>query len=102
MSIQAMATQTPLEVEARYRRADGAWRILHTRAEPRFDASRQFQGMVGVNTDVTDQRRAVMRDSGAGSSSGGSAMRWSVRPSTTIHPIDATTSTMMASVMATR
>ncbi len=53
---EAMTTQTSLEVEARYRRADGAWRILHTRAEPRFDASHVFQGMVGINSDVTEQR----------------------------------------------
>lgn len=44
--------------EARYRRADGAIRILRTHAEPRFDASGAFTGMVGVNVDVTDERRA--------------------------------------------
>ncbi|HUG63482.1 MAG TPA: PAS domain S-box protein [Methylomirabilota bacterium] len=54
----AMSTQTPLEVEARYRRADGEYRILHTFAEPRFDPDGSFSGMVGINTDVTDQRAA--------------------------------------------
>ncbi len=52
------ARQEPLEVEARYRRADGAWRILHTDARPRFDAAGAFSGMIGVNIDVTDARAA--------------------------------------------
>lgn len=55
---KAMADQTPLCVEARYRRADGAWRWLRTEANPRFDAAGTFTGMVGVNFDVTDQREA--------------------------------------------
>ncbi len=55
---QAMADRTPLCIEARYRRADGAWRWLRTEANPRFDATGQFTGMVGVNFDVTDQREA--------------------------------------------
>lgn len=55
---KAMAGQTALSVEARYRRADGMWRWLRTEANPRFDAAGQFTGMVGVNVDVTDQRTA--------------------------------------------
>ena len=53
---RAMANRATLDVEARYRRADGAWRILHTHAEPRFDREGSFLGMVGVNTDVTETR----------------------------------------------
>jgi len=57
---EAMRTQSALKVEARYRRAsDGAWRLLHTDARPRFDASGAFLGMIGVNVDVTDTREAV-------------------------------------------
>lgn len=52
----AMKDQTAFEVEARYRRADAEWRILHTSAQPRFSTAGEFLGMVGVNTDVTDQR----------------------------------------------
>lgn len=52
----AMETQTPMQVEARYRRADGVYRILRTSAEPRFSETGEFLGMVGVNTDVTEQR----------------------------------------------
>lgn len=53
-----MSKQQPFECEARYRRADGAIRILRTHAEPRFDANGAFTGMVGVNVDVTDERHA--------------------------------------------
>ncbi len=55
---RAMAGQQPFTVEARYRRADGEWRILRTDANPRFDADGTFLGMTGVNTDVTEQRAA--------------------------------------------
>lgn len=53
-----MRTQTGLNVEARYRRADGVWRILNSEAQPRFDARGEFAGMIGVNVDVTDARAA--------------------------------------------
>jgi PAS domain S-box-containing protein len=56
-----MAAHTPFTVEARYRRADGLYRRLHTHAEPRFDADGQFLGMIGVNTDITDAREAEER-----------------------------------------
>lgn len=54
----AAEARRPLEVEARYRRADGAWRTLHTDARPRLDADGVFRGMIGVNVDVTDARAA--------------------------------------------
>src|SRR6185312_1330278 len=41
-----------------YRRSDGVFRILRTKAEPRFDSEGRFTGMIGVNEDVTDQREA--------------------------------------------
>lgn len=53
---EAMLKRTPFTVEARYRRADGAIRVLQTRAEPRFAPNGEFMGMVGVNIDVTDSR----------------------------------------------
>ncbi len=49
----AMAARRAFTVTARYRRADGAVRMLETRAEPRFAPNGEFLGMVGVNTDVT-------------------------------------------------
>lgn len=56
---KAMEAQQPFQVEARYRRADGVWRVLRTEARPRF-AGDTFLGMVGVNIDVTEQRDAEM------------------------------------------
>ena len=55
---QAMAQHTPFSVEARYKRADGIFRIMRTEANPRFDQDGRFLGMTGVNTDVTEQRNA--------------------------------------------
>lgn len=53
---EAMEKRAPFTVEARYRRADGAIRVLQTKAEPRFAPNGEFLGMVGVNVDVTDSR----------------------------------------------
>jgi PAS domain S-box-containing protein len=50
----AMADRTPFTVQARYRRADGAIRVLQTQAQPRFAPNGEFLGMVGVNVDVTE------------------------------------------------
>jgi PAS domain S-box-containing protein len=55
---EAMQNHAPFTVEARYRRADGTFRIMRTQANPRFDETGRFLGMTGVNTDVTDQRSA--------------------------------------------
>lgn len=55
---EGMSKQQPFTCEARYLRADGEVRILKTIAEPHFDAGGLFTGMVGVNVDVTEERRA--------------------------------------------
>lgn len=57
-ALTALEAQGPLTIEARYRRADGEWRTLSTRAEPRFASDGAFAGMVGANTDVTETRAA--------------------------------------------
>lgn len=54
----AMAEHAPFSVEARYKRADGCYRIIHTQAQPRFNHDGAFVGMIGVNVDVTETRRA--------------------------------------------
>lgn len=54
---QGMATQEPFECEGRYRRADGAIRILRTKATPYHAADGSFGGMIGVNEDITDLRQ---------------------------------------------
>lgn len=51
-----METQQAFTCEARYWRADGEIRILRTKATPVFAEDGRFQGMVGVNEDVTDLR----------------------------------------------
>jgi PAS domain S-box-containing protein len=53
-----MEARSGFSVEARYRRADGAYRILRTEARPRFGDAGAFLGMIGVNVDVTDTREA--------------------------------------------
>jgi PAS domain S-box-containing protein len=54
----AMEAHTPFAVEARFKRADGMYRILQAEAQPRFDQDGTFVGMIGVNVDVTDTRKA--------------------------------------------
>ena len=51
-----MQNHTGFTVEARYRRADGVYRIFKTTSEPRTSAAGDFLGMIGVNTDLTDLR----------------------------------------------
>lgn len=55
---EGMRAQKPFTCEARYRRADGTVRLLRTRANPLFDPSGRFLGMVGINEDVTELRVA--------------------------------------------
>lgn len=57
-SMNALTKRTPLVIEGRYRRHDGEWRILATEAQPRLGPDGAFLGMVGANTDVTEQRHA--------------------------------------------
>lgn len=55
----AMQHHVPFEVAARYRRHDGEYRTLLTKANPRFDPdSARFLGMTGVNIDITEQLQA--------------------------------------------
>ncbi len=55
---EAIERNAPLQIEARFQRADGEWRIVHTETRPRVDADGVYRGMVGVNVDVTDGRAA--------------------------------------------
>ncbi|SCY81046.1 PAS domain S-box-containing protein [Microvirga guangxiensis] len=62
---QGMRDHAPFTTEARFKRADGEYRIVQTNAQPRFDSSGAFLGMIGVNVDITETRRAenALRDS---------------------------------------
>jgi PAS domain S-box-containing protein len=55
---KAMTTGGDLECAVRLRGADGRYRLFQTHARPRFSRDGQFLGMIGVNLDVTEQRRA--------------------------------------------
>ena len=55
---QAIEIQAPFRAEARFRRADGAWRWLGSSAEPRFSRSGDFLGFVGLSPDITESREA--------------------------------------------
>lgn len=55
----AMAAASPLRIRARYRRANGDYRMLETEARPRLSRRGQFLGMIGVNIDVTEREEAA-------------------------------------------
>jgi PAS domain S-box-containing protein len=54
----AMAERRSFTLEGRYRRADGEYRLMQTSARPRLSSSGEFLGMIGVNLDLTETRRA--------------------------------------------
>ena len=54
----ALASGKPVDVEARYRRADGSWRQVLTRRVLQRDAAGEPLAFVGVSMDVSDRRDA--------------------------------------------
>ena len=52
----ARATHGSFQCEGRFRRADGALRIIELFGRPRFDAHGAFRGHIGVANDVTEAR----------------------------------------------
>ncbi|MET0294091.1 MAG: PAS domain S-box protein, partial [Phenylobacterium sp.] len=52
------ASRQRFTLEARYLRADGEYRWLHSVSQPRYDPSGAFEGFVGIGFDVTDAKRA--------------------------------------------
>jgi len=62
---EAWITKTAYSFEARFRRHDGAWRLLHASCKPRPLGPEGFVGYVGLATDITEQRAAEekLRDS---------------------------------------
>lgn len=55
---KAMQAHSTFTTEARFRRADGEYRIVRTDAQPRFGSGGEFLGMIGVNVDITETRLA--------------------------------------------
>ena len=53
----AVREHAPFSAETRVQRADGKWRLLGSRGEPRVSPSGEFLGHAGVCTDITARRR---------------------------------------------
>ncbi|GGG35989.1 hypothetical protein GCM10010964_24870 [Caldovatus sediminis] len=58
---RALATGEPLDVEYRFRLADGSYRWMRSRAYPRRDASGRIVGWYGTTEDIHDRRVAEAR-----------------------------------------
>jgi len=58
---KAVRELSSFAMEVRYQRAEGCYRLLQVSGQPRFDASGDFLGMIGVNVDVTDARNQEQR-----------------------------------------
>ncbi|HJT89918.1 MAG TPA: PAS domain S-box protein, partial [Bryobacteraceae bacterium] len=56
--MRAVRERARYQAEARVRRGDGAWRWIASYAEPRFSASGDFLGHVGLSMDITDRKQA--------------------------------------------
>lgn len=56
--LAAARDRQPVEVEGRYLNAEGEYRILRTRARPRFAPNGAFLGLIGVNVDISERKRA--------------------------------------------
>ncbi|WP_165356396.1 PAS domain S-box protein [Sphingosinicella sp. BN140058] len=57
-SLAGEATLKPFELEARYLRADGAWRWLRSISQPRWGSHGEHVGFIGIATDITDAKQA--------------------------------------------
>jgi PAS domain S-box-containing protein len=57
-SVAGEASLKPFVLEARYRRADGAWRWMRSESQPRWDPAGKHIGFIGVAHDVTAAKQA--------------------------------------------
>jgi PAS domain S-box-containing protein len=55
---EALAKHESVTIKGRYRDSQGRYRVMQTDARPRFSASGEFLGMIGVNVDVTEREEA--------------------------------------------
>ncbi len=55
---KALGEQSQVSLKGRFRNAAGEWHVLQTDARPRFSASGEFLGMIGVNVDITERERS--------------------------------------------
>jgi PAS domain S-box-containing protein len=54
---RAVEEHAPFRSEARARNAEGEWRWIDSCAAPRFSPRGEFQGHVGIGTDITERKR---------------------------------------------
>ncbi len=57
-SLAGEASLQPFVLEARYRRADGAWRWMRSESQPRWDPAGKHIGFIGVAHDITAAKEA--------------------------------------------
>jgi len=57
-SVDGEASLKPFVLEARYRRADGAWRWMRSESQPRWDPAGKHIGFIGVAHDITAAKEA--------------------------------------------
>ena len=55
---RAVREHKAFRAEARIRRADGEWRWVDSHGEPRFSATGEFLGHVGLSPDITERKNA--------------------------------------------
>jgi PAS domain S-box-containing protein len=55
---RAMREHTSFSAEGRVRRADGEWRMVGSRGEPRFSAEGEYLGHIGLRADITERMKA--------------------------------------------
>jgi PAS domain S-box-containing protein len=55
---KAMRAHTSFSAEGRVRRADGEWRMIGSRGEPRFSLNGKYLGHIGLRADITERRKA--------------------------------------------
>lgn len=51
----------PFTLEARYKRSDGQWRWIRSESQPRWGASGEHAGFIGVAHDVTNSKEAEQK-----------------------------------------
>lgn len=55
---QSLKDHSDFAMKARYLDAQGRYRVLETRAHPRFSRAGEFIGMIGANVDITEREEA--------------------------------------------
>ncbi len=55
---RAIRKRAPFSAEGRVMRADGEWRIIGSRGEPRFSPSGEYLGHTGLRADITERKKA--------------------------------------------